>query len=320
MNIIGYHKHSIRIKETVDILLKSAELYGHTTDSREVSKEDRKSRVIDIPNADLYVFCGWYAVRNILRNIEIPGNNKLIISDSYIRPKNYKVTKKTKRLGDNVYLCISNMLSCVGSKYVQLPNDRWELIKKAHNMSSLPWKKNGDLILVTYGTDTVYLEHKRNIQMYAKCIQACISKGFKVVVCSHPHEVRRKEPYSDASKIKEFKNLGCTFDMGADKYLDKSKYIISYPGSMEFKSIISGIPVFSVLNCFASNLYEDYDMTDIDSFLDNTPYPDRSKWFNWIAYQQWTYKELKEGLAWKFMIEDKNMIFKKDINKNRGNV
>ena len=318
MKIVGYHKHGRRIEKTVKRFLKPAKKYGHSTELYEITPEMIESGHTEVPYADLYVVCGWYVSRDLLLNPRLIKDNVLIISDCSIRPLDYKVTKYNQRYGPNVYLTISNMLNCVGSKYVKLPSNRWKAVKKAHRIHISPWKLNGNIVLVTYASDGIYLNHDRNTQAFVNCIKVCIKRGFKVVVCSHPNEVNTDNPYGDASKMDEFKNLGCKFDVGADKYLNKAICVICYAGTMGFKSTILGIPVFPVLPCFVSNLYEDYDMTDINKFLDKIPHPNRDKWFNWLAHQQWMYKEVDKGLVWKFMVEDKNMEFKEDINKNSG--
>jgi len=321
MNIIGYHKYGGKTRTLVNKFLKGAQVYGHNTKLYELPSNIEKSWVMDIPKADLYVFSGGSNNKDVLQNYGPIGNNKLIITDTYTRSVDRKIANYYKAYGENVHMCISNTMNCIGSVYKDLPSDRWELIKKCYKINVLPWKTKGNFALITYSSDSIYLKHKRNIQAFIECIKTCKKRGLEVIVCSHPREVARQNtPYGDASKIKEFKNLGCTFDVGSDKYIKDASCVIGYASSMTFKATTLGIPVFPVLYCYISNLYEDYDMTSIDKFLDDMPRPNRNKWFNWIAYQQWTLREISQGLGWKFMVEDKNMEFKDDVNKNSENI
>lgn len=282
--------------------------FGHTTKLYKITKTMQKSGKVKKYDAALYVLCGWNCVRDILIKPKIIGSNKLLISDSFMRPLDFNRV----RYGDNVYLSIANVLNCVGSKYESLPGDRWGKFIKKENIEVKPWRVNNKkLILISYNTDAIYYNNQLNIKRFSECISACINKGFEVIMCSHPVEVRRKLKYSDASKIEEFSKFNCKFDVGSDKYLNDAVGMISYPGSLNFKSIMLGIPTFPVMKCYLSNLYEGYNL-DINSFLTDLPTPNRTKWFNWLAYQQWTYGELDLGLPWKFFIEDGNIQYDKN--------
>ena len=303
MKVVGYCKNKKRVVKTINKFLQSAEQYGHNIKLYKITDKMRKYKEVDLYKGDLYVLCGWNCVRDTLINTKLIGTNRLLISDSFIRPLDYVRV----RYRGNVYLSINSELSCIGSKYKTLSSGRWEKIKKEFDIVVKPWNPRGELVVITYGTDSIYSDNVKNINSFRECIVACKQRGLDVVVCSHPAEVSAKVRYANASNVPEFKGLGCKFNVGSDNYLENAKYMISYPGSMNFKSVIMGIPTFPIMECYLSNLYKDCNVDTIDNFLDNTPIPDRTKWFNWLAHQQWTYDEVTQGLPWKFLIEDNNI-------------
>jgi len=303
MKVIGYCKNKPRVIKTINNFLNSSTRYGHTVELHKITSKIRKSKKAKLFKGDLYVLCGWNCVRDTLVIPKIIGINRLLISDSFMRPLDFINTKYE----DNIHYSINSELNCIGSKYESLPNNRWKQFEKDMNINVKPWNVRGNLVVITYGTDSVYTDNVKNINSFKECIIACKRRGLDVVVCSHPAEIKAKLNYADASTIPEFNGLGCKFDVGADKYLEDVKCMISYPGSMNFKSVIMGIPTFPIMDCYLSNLYKDCNIYTIGAFLDNIPLPDRSKWLNWLAYQQWTYEEIERGLPWKFLIEDNNI-------------
>ena len=295
MEVIGYYTDSRYLAKILNKFLRPLPEFGHTAEMYRIKD------TAQLHAGDLYILAGWRLLRDRLVTPKIIGDNRLLIADSFIRP----LDCKQEGWKNDAYFTISRTLHCTGSKYIDLPSDRWD----KYGVEVKPWNTTKkSLVVVSYGEDSIHGNNRENISRFKKCIKLAIEKGFDVVVCSHPEEVKHQvTAYKDASKIKEFQDLGCEFSTGGDKYLDEAACLISYPGSLNFKATIVGVPTYPVMDCYLSNLYTDCGIENLSIFLDKLPTPDRAKWLNWLAYQQWTPDEIEQGLAWEFMIENKNM-------------
>jgi len=75
--------------------------------------------------------------------------------------------------------------------------------------------------------------------------------------------------------------------------------LITYGSNSCIESVIAGIPVFTGSRTMADavgnkNLFD----------LESPAMPDRAHWSDWIASAQWTEAEMRQGLPWKWLVED----------------
>ena len=219
-----------------------------------------------------------------------------IIFDPHVRRDGYTRLKSKK----NDYFSISKNTLRKDSKFFKAPPDRWNQLKKDYNIEVKPWRKKGDHIVIAYGTRQCPDDLTLNIgKLIKNTIRVAGSSDRKLVICCRPYKNIKK--FSEQMK-RLFPDIFFVCGSGIRYHLKNAHCMISYGGGSGVESIIAGVPSISISPSLSNFLIPN---NGILKFIDDPPTPDRTKWFNWLGYQQWTGYEIKNGLPWRFLMDNK---------------
>jgi len=289
LKFIGYYilKGEGKQKILVESFLEGAKKLGYPIESFRLSKKSKFS----IDNSNTCVTVGW---RKEVQNLISKYQYKITIHDAPIRNQDFH-----RYL--HGYWCVIWNGPHKGYVYDDsLPNDRWNILKEKYQIQVLPWREKGDKIIIAHQPNRNF-DGQSRYEYYDMAIKKSLETGREVLVCL--------SPISSGEKIKpeyekKWKDWGCEFSVGIQDNLKDSYCMISAGGTTVSRAIFQGIPCYYI----EKNITDPLNIEkDIDKFLSNPTTPDRSKWCNWIAYQQWLVSEMKEGLPLQYLFDIKEV-------------
>jgi len=294
MKIIGLipKRKSKRLHNMVTNFLEGAKKRGYGTSTRNITKSTGVNK-INVNNFNLVVSSGWASyVNKIINHYKVPN---IVIFDPQIRP----TSKFCRGNGYKHYWGVCWNGPHRGYKYNDsLPNDRWLALKKKYSINIKPWRTNGNTIVIAHQPNLGFDGESRT-EFYDDIIQKCVKQSRKkrVVICVSPVGSGK---HATNEQINSWKYMGCEVITSVDRgILDNAWCFISSGGTTASKALFAGIPVYG----------NELNITDpirtkqsLDDFIKNPDTPDRTNWFNWIAYQQWTFEEMINGLAFDYMM------------------
>ena len=213
------------------------------------------------------------------------------VTENY--PKNLILSTRSIRSLPEDYWCISRNgigIYC-DYNYTELPSDRWD----GFNLEIKPWRKDGKYILIAHQRHPDIVGNDR--EKYFFNLIRNIDR--EVIVCLHPMYADLDHP-NNLEYVMKFVKLGYKIAIGIKDYIDEASHVITYNSSTAIDCILKGIPTYTVGKTMATPLLS---KQNLKSFLNNPALPDRRKWCNWLAYQQWSLKEMEEGLMYKYYFE-----------------
>lgn len=163
------------------------------------------------------------------------------------------------------------------------PPDRWE----QHVNLLKPWREDGDFVLIIGQVpgDTA-VEHVNLDRWYAEMARAITAAGEKPVFRPHPITVKRDQPLW----------TGCDIIMGdLSASLARAKWVVTFNSNVGVDALLAGVPVVAMDE--GAMVYQ---LAGHEPGV-RPPTPDRTQFFNNLAYCQWTMDEIKSGAAWKHL-------------------
>ena len=259
----------------------------------EISKV--KKNIVPI-KADYYIFSGYSEKKRGWNKVLDDAYGKVSIFmcfDPHIRSKNW--VRNYRGSNPKSYYAISKTSLRSDFKYFKAPPFRWDQLKKDYDIEVKPWRKKGKHIIIAYSIrnpDHPELDIKK---MTLDAAIHCASTGREVIVCTRRASIEEEKEFKSISS--KFKNIRFVVKVGVANFMDNAHCMISYGGGSGTEAIIAGVPAISLTPNLTNFLIPN---NGILKFIDDPPTPDRQRWFNWIAYQQWNIKELDNGLPWRF--------------------
>ena len=288
IKIIGYGKNINKHLEFTGFL------EGIRKCGNDVSLGKFKGDKLVPSKADHYIFCGYSEKwRHILED-EFGKVSIFCVYDPHIRPIKY--IRDDKNPSPNSYRSISRKNLRGGYKFFKAPPDRWDQLKKDYDIEVKPWRKKGDHVVIAYGdVQCLDLPNLDINKIVRDAVESVFSTGRKVVICAKGSNTLK-------AAEKKFKDIPHIGKVGVISVLENAHCVVSYNGGAGLDSIIAGVPSISLYPNMTDFLFPN---KDVCKFVADPPTPDRQRWFNWVAYQQWTIKEMREGLPWKFLTSKK---------------
>ena len=149
--------------------------------------------------------------------------------------------------------------------------DRWEHIKKQHNLELKQWKKDGNKVLFCLSTEHLYKFLGMDIGLYRlKTLKKLKAATTREVV------VREKDavgPIEDA-----LKDAWC---------------VVTHTSAVALDALRFGVPVFTT----GLNAADPCALKDV-TYIDSPIYPEREPLFWSLSYSQWLPEELQLGRGW----------------------
>lgn len=156
------------------------------------------------------------------------------------------------------------------SKIRDVPDDRW----KSLNTEVMPWKKDGRHIVIAAPSRT-YAKFHRIESWIADTIDALARvTDRQLVIRDKEHVVTRP----------------------LQRDLEGAHALVTHGSNAAVESVILGTPVF-VHPSSAAALVGRTSLSDIESPV----YPERQRWLNSLAYNQWDERELVDGTLWRML-------------------
>jgi hypothetical protein len=231
-------------------------------------------------------------VRRIHRDQRAQGKVFVSIVDGYL-----------KRIGPNRYYGVVRNGYFVNAEYKPVesaPSDRWNTL----GLEIAPWRADGAHVLIA---DQPVFEliseggwmnhvlsvlhkitnrpiryrthpgHKNPDQWFEKCRRIWLESG-------GPDEQLTFSPGNLSKLISDLKDAWA---------------LVAYHSNSCVEAIVSGVPIFTGARSMADAV-ANKDLLNIE----NPSMPDRRRWCNWIAYQQYSERDMVNGFPWKYLVEE----------------
>lgn len=241
--------------------------------------------------------------KNIYEYIDASNKPKLVCESTPFRRNAYMGHS------DNWYYRIgwNHFLRCGIFNNKDSDNKRWDQISKQQDLKILPWRNEGDYILIVLqksGDSTLNTLYK-NYKSYNHWLRETIKKirlytNEKIVV--RPHLGTSEKVYKNLISLGEkvflsdkWKSRPSIFEGGRSlqEELDCARIVVGYNSNALVEAACDGIPVVAL---------DEYAVTyPISIAMDkiNSPnFPNRTQWLYDLSYCCWTIKEIRQGLAW----------------------
>ena len=193
--------------------------------------------------------------------------------------------------------------------------DRWNRIQKEHDIEIKPWRdKQGEyvLVLLQHVIDTSLIRMIEHYGSYYNWFYNCLSlirasTDLPIVIRPHPKH-GMYNAFFDAHRIPEamdrFENVYWSRNQGSEghnggkyfqKDLDDAHAVVGWTSNGLTEAACYGVPVYPMSPGSMATPIAKYPITDVGKTY---KMPDRQQWLNDLAYCQWTYDEIKNGIAW----------------------
>ena len=267
---------------------------GHTVTGLKIDSITKYSYILErmryISNYDCVLVRGWpQSLIRYLKQRDIP---RLVIYDPPIRPIN-----NSRNFNGYYGLCWGQP-----HKYFyyedSFDNSRWDRMSKSMGIKLGEWHVNnsGKILIGVRRELTFEGCNKRNMD---QLINTCASVSNNIALCSRTRSSRRLD-------MKDWPKFKSKMVLKTIKRFNTAKCLITTGGTMVPKSIIAGVPCYYSDRTIADPLSI---TKDLKKFLSKPEMPDRTKWLNWVAYQQWTCKEIELGSAFDYMFHVKGKVY-----------
>lgn len=177
------------------------------------------------------------------------------------------------------------------------PN-RWQLIKNNIGIDLIPYKARGNNILLCLQRNGGWSMKKTDVINFAhnviKSIKNYTSK--KIIVRGHPGD---RKTLIRLNELK-YPNVEISQNQDIRQDLKDAWATVVYNSSPGVASLIQGVPVFQMDPQLDYSMYGEVANTNLENIEDPILF-DRQEWIERISMCHWSFDELKDGTAWKFM-------------------
>jgi|TARA_B110000259_G_scaffold179219_1_gene218498 hypothetical protein len=178
------------------------------------------------------------------------------------------------------------------------PN-RWLIIKKHLAIDVKSYDTRGNFILLCLQRNGGWsMKHQDVIEYAHRTIRQLKSvTSRKIIVRGHPGD--RKTMARIAQEIK-YPNVEISSNPDIRDDLKNAWASVTFNSSPGVASLIHGVPVFQMDQDLNYSMYSEVANTDLTQ-IENPILFDRQEWLERIAMCHWSFDELTNGTAWKFM-------------------
>jgi len=177
------------------------------------------------------------------------------------------------------------------------PN-RWQSIKNNLGIELKPYQARGNDILLCLQRNGGWSMRRTDVIKFAhgaiKQIKKYTSK--KIIVRGHPGD---RKTLLRLSELK-YPNIEISTNDDIRQDLSRAWATVVFNSSPGVASLIEGVPVFQMDPMRDYSMYGEVANTNIEQIEDPILY-DRQEWIERISMCHWSFDELRDGTAWKFM-------------------
>jgi hypothetical protein len=255
----------------------------------------------DIEHCDVAVIFGSWKDRNVpwhncKRDIVESGKPFVCIETPLIGrgPVTDILKDEWFRIGVNGFLADTGRF--YRENYAYGP-DRWDKISKQLNINLLPWKNNGDYVVIALQLPGDASLRGTDISKWAAhTAQELRNYTDRPIIVRTP-QLDREFDKESILHIKSIKGVSVQQGTRENLFrtLDNAYATVTYSSGFAIDSVIRGTPTIAVdPGNFAYSLGNNK-LSQIDNIIRSE---DRTQWLFNLSYAQWSHDEIKNGEAW----------------------
>lgn len=234
----------------------------------------------------------------------------LAISDGFLKREvdwtNFlpgMVLQGSKADGYEPHYCVSrNGIGAYGehAPIGDLPSDRWEAL----DFDLKPWREKGEYILIAHQNILFAADGTDRANWFINTIRKLSEiTDMKMIIRPHPKlQIKERLPKTFVKKIVSDAGIPngrlVLSENTLAEDLKGTWALVTYDSAAAVDSVLHGVPAICGGKSMASSVASD----QLESVL-SPPTPDRKNWCDWLAYSQWTVKELSSGKPWSLLME-----------------
>ncbi len=154
------------------------------------------------------------------------------------------------------------------------PDDRLQKLEIAPK----PWNREGDVVLVCPPTEYFMAAHDCPDWLETTMAQLEKTTDRPILIRTKPQPGQRSEPL--------------------ESVLKRTHALVTHSSNVAIEAVIEGTPVFVAPSSAAASV----GLTDL-ALIDTPIYPDRDAWLAHLAYSQFSIDEIRDGSAWRLLME-----------------
>ena len=255
----------------------------------------------DIKNCDVAVIFGSWKDRNVpwhncKRKIVESGKPFVCIETPLIGrgPVTDILNDEWFRIGVNGFLADTGRFYRENYAY---PSDRWNKISKELNVDLLPWKNNGDYVIVALQLPGDASLRGIDISKWAVGATTELRQYTDRPIIVRTPQLDREFDRESILRIKSMK--GVSLQQGTRdnlfKTLDNAYATVTYSSGLGIDSVIRGTPTIAVDPGNFAYWLGNNKLSQIENITRSI---DREQWLYNLSYAQWSLEEIKNGDAW----------------------
>jgi len=251
-----------------------------------------KVAIEDIGKYTAVVTIGWKPWRdyvNLYKRTRAVNKPFITISDGYIKRS---VDSLPRYSSDYWAVSLNGLNTYSEATFSKCPSDRWGALK----IELKPWTLTGEKLLVAHQHGDTWLGESR-LAAFNKIMHMASTSGREILVRMHPNYWEGDwEAFANyeftVSQARRHKNP-------ISNDLDNIFCLMTHDSNAALDAIINGVPAFIAS---PSSILQSVCSIAFDSTNRHTP--KREAWLNWIAYQQWTSKEIATGEPFRRLLSE----------------
>lgn len=179
--------------------------------------------------------------------------------------------------------------------------DRWNELKKSHNIDVRDWQRYGDYVLFSLQLDgdsalnrLLYNDIDYKEYCYKKILEIKEHTDRPIVIRNHPLDASVGKFLS--TKFKD--DTSVTFSDNENLYddLNNAWCMVTYNSTSCVEAMLHGVPVITLDSSAVTHLLN-FSLDNIEKDF----FPDREELLKRIAFMQWTGEECSSGYVWKLL-------------------
>ena len=154
-----------------------------------------------------------------------------------------------------------------------------------------PWKTSGEAIIVASQINDDYSLDGIDIDEWTKDVANFLVRRNKLDIAIRPHPLARYEVASRGDLASEVQ----ISDYTLEEDLKRAWRWVSFTSGSSIDAVLSGVPSVTLSR---NNFAWEVSSHNICN-LEHPATPDRRDWLNRLAYSQWKFDEIADGVAWR---------------------
>lgn len=233
--------------------------------------------------------------QNVLRKQKLQNKRTLIVDSNLF----LYATNKKNQPGNYLRYSFDGVFRDTGFYFDKdIVPSRWESIKKNIGIELKPYRKTGNHILICLQRNGGWSMQNNDVMKFChntiKRLRTLTDRP--IVVRGHPGDKKTslylKLNYPNVTISAEGRHI--------KEDLRNAWATIVYNSSPGVASLIEGVPVFQMDPDVNHSMYSEVANFNLKR-IENPKEPERQEWLERIAMCHWSFDELKNGTAWKFI-------------------